>query len=213
MLYKLDVIYRMLTINPQMNIDFNINGENIEKSEPLSEIDLRKFHDRLKISLPPSYVDYKTTFADSFYISSGNALSIFPLLESKDIDTNVVNISLDYAHLGNVFEIHKLLIFGMSGVDSETWAFYLNKKYPNGEYPIIWLLPSEERFFFHSSSFESFLNIQYKALTNSDNLDSYDELYKNLVSKYDTQIKPFGYDSIYSRAQKLTDLDLIMKQI
>jgi hypothetical protein len=196
-----------------MTLDFDLNGENILKSEPLSEIDLGMFHEKIKISLPPSYVDFKTTFADSFYISSGNALSIFPLLGSKDIDTNVASISLDYAHLGNVFKVHKLLIFGMSGVDSETWAFYTNKKYPNGEYPIIWLLPSEERFFLHSSSFESFLNIQYKALTNSDNLDSYDEFYKNLVSKYDTEIKPFGYDSIYSRAQNLAELDLIMKHI
>jgi hypothetical protein len=196
-----------------MNIDFNINADNIEKSELLTEIEFKRFMEQIKIDLPPSFIDFKTKFADSFYISTGNALSILPLIENKDMFTNVVSITNDYAHLGNVLNSHKLLIFGMSGLDSETWAFYVDKKYSDGGYPIVWISPAEERFFFHSTNFESFLNIQYKSLTDLDENDSYDESYENLVKKYDKQINPFGYNSIYSNAHDLNDLELIMSQI
>ena len=108
--------------------------------------------------------------------------------------------------------LHKLLIFGMSGVDSETWAFYVDKKYSNGEYPIVWISPAEERFFFHSTNFESFLNIQYKSLTDLEDNDSYNESYENLVKKYDKQIIPFSYNSIYSKAHDLADLDQLMRK-
>lgn len=196
-----------------MNIDFNINADNIVKSEPLTEIEFKRFMEQMKIDLPPSFIDFKTKFADSFYISTGNALSIFPLCENKDMFTNVVTITNDFAHLGNVLDSHKLLIFGMSGLDSETWAFYVDKKYSNGEYPIVWISSAEERFFFHSTNFESFLNIQYKSLTDLDDNDSYDESYENLVKKYDKKIDPFGYNSIYSEAHDLGDLELIMSKI
>jgi hypothetical protein len=196
-----------------MITDFNINADNITKSEPLTETELKSFIEQMKIDLPPSYVDFKTKFADSFYISTGNALSIFPLCENKDSFANVVCITKDYAHLGNVFESHRLVIFGMSGMDSETWAFYVNKKYSNGEYPIVWLYPAEERFFFHSTNFESFINIQYKSLTDLEDNDTHDESYENLVKKYDKQIIPFGYNSIYSKAHDLADIDLIMNKI
>jgi hypothetical protein len=196
-----------------MITDFNINADNITKSEPLTEAELKSFIEKMKIDLPPSYVDFKTKFADSFYISTGNALSIFPLCENKDSFANVVSITKDYAHLKNVLDSHKLLVFGMSGTDSETWAFYVAKRYSNGEYPIVWISPAEERFFFHSTNFESFLNIQYKSLTDLNENDSYDESYENLVKKYDKQIIPFSYNSIYSKAHDLTDLDLIMSKI
>ena len=195
-----------------MITDFDINADNITKSEPLTEAELKSFIEQMKINLPPSYVDFKRKFADSFYISTGNALSIFPLCENKDSFANVVSITKDYAHLGNVLDSHKLLIFGMSGVDSETWAFYVDKKYSNGEYPIVWISPAEERFFFHSTNFESFLNIQYKSLTDLEDNDSYNESYENLVKKYDKQIIPFSYNSIYSKAHDLADLDLIMSK-
>jgi hypothetical protein len=195
-----------------MITDFDINADNITKSEPLTEAELKSFIEQMKINLPPSYVDFKRKFADSFYISTGNALSIFPLCENKDSFANVVSITKDYAHLGNVLDSHKLLIFGMSGVDSETWAFYVDKKYSNGEYPIVWISPAEERFFFHSTNFESFLNIQYKSLTDLEDNDSYNESYENLVKKYDKQIIPFSYNSIYSKSHDLADLDLIMSK-
>ena len=195
-----------------MIIDFDINADNITKSEPLTEAELKSFIEQMKINLPPSYVDFKRKFADSFYISTGNALSIFPLCENKDSFANVVSITKDYAHLGNVLDSHKLLIFGMSGVDSETWAFYVDKKYSNGEYPIVWISPAEERFFFHSTNLESFLNIQYKSLTDLEDNDSYSESYENLVKKYDKQIIPFSYNSIYSKAHDLADIDLIMSK-
>jgi hypothetical protein len=196
-----------------MSIDFNINADNINKSEPLTEAELKSFMKQIKIDLPPSYIDFKLKFADSFYISTGNALSIFPLCENKDSFANVVSITKDYAHLGNVLDSQKLLIIGMSGMDSETWAFYVDKKYPNGEYPIVWISPAEGRFFFHSTNFESFLNIQYKSLTDLDDNDAYNESYENLVKKYDKQIIPFSYNSIYSKAHDLVDLDLIMNKI
>ena len=196
-----------------MITDFNINADNITKSEPLTEAELKSFVEKMKIDLPPSYVDFKTKFADSFYISTGNALSIFPLCENKDSLANVVSITKDYAHLKNVLDSHKLLVFGMSGSDSETWAFYVGKRYSDGEYPIVWISPAEERFYFHSTNFESFLNIQYKSLTDLNDNDSYDEFYENLVKKYDKQIIPFSYNSIYSKAHDLTDLDLIMSKI
>ena len=195
-----------------MITDFDINADNITKSGPLTEPELKSFIEQMKINLPPSYVDFKRKFADSFYISTGNALSIFPLCENKDSFANVVSITKDYAHLGNVLDSHKLLIFGMSGVDSETWAFYVDKKYSNGEYPIVWISPAEERFFFHSTNFESFLNIQYKSLTDLEDNDSYNESYENLVKKYDKQIIPFSYNSIYSKAHDLADLDQIMRK-
>lgn len=196
-----------------MIIDFNINADNITKSEPLTETEFKSFVEQMKIPLPPSYVDFKTKYADSFYISTGNALSIFPLCENKDTFTNVVSFTKDYAHLGNVLDSHKLLIFGMSGVDSETWAFYVGKQYSNGEYPIVWISPAEGRFFFHSTNFESFLNILYQSLSDLDDNDSYDESYENLVKKYDKRIIPFGYNSIYSNAHDLDDLELIMSKI
>ena len=55
-----------------MITDFNINADNITKSEPLTETELKSFIEQMKIDLPPSYVDFKTKFADSFYISTGN---------------------------------------------------------------------------------------------------------------------------------------------
>ena len=193
-------------------IDFNIEEENIEFSEPITEQELTKFKEHCNVDLPPSFVDFKKQIADSLYISSGNALEIFPLINSNG-GLTVESITNDYAHLGNVLESHKLLIFGMSGVDSETWAFYIGKKYPTEEYPIIWLSPGEERFFLHSTNFESFLNIQYHSLTLSDEIDDYDEYYKNLVAKYDKEIKPFGYDTMYSEAHDLADLELIMSEL
>ena len=196
-----------------MIIDFNINADNIVKSEPVTETEFKRFKEQIKIDLPPSFVDFKTKFADSFYISSGNALSIFPLCENKDMFTNVVSITNNYAHLGNVMDSHNLLIFGVSGMDSDTWAFYVDKKYSNGEYPIVWISPAEERFFFHSTNFESFLNIQYKSLTDLPDDDSYDESYEKLVKKYDNLINPFGYNSIYSNAKGLADLEFIMSKI
>ena len=77
---------------------------NITKSGPLTEPELKSFIEQMKINLPPSYVDFKRKFADSFYISTGNALSIFPLCENKDSFANVVSITKDYAHLGNVLD-------------------------------------------------------------------------------------------------------------
>jgi hypothetical protein len=196
-----------------MKLDFDIDSSNIEKSEPVSENELINFREKIQIDLPQSYLDFKKTFADSLYISTGNALSVFPLSENKDSFTNVSEISKDYAHLGNVLDSHRLLIFGMSGVDSETWAFYTGKRYLNGEYPILWISPGEERFFVHSTSFESFINIQYNSLTDTDSITDYDDFYKTLVEKYDKQIEPFGYDLIYSDAQDLTDLEKIMSEI
>jgi len=196
-----------------MKIDFNIEEENIEFSRPITEQELTKFKQYCNVDLPPSFVDFKKKIADSLYISSGNALEIFPLIIKSNGVFTVESITSNYAHLGNVLESHKLLIFGMSGVDSETWAFYLGKKYPTDEYPIIWLSPGEERFFVHSTNFESFLNIQYHSLTLIDETDDYDEYYKNLVAKYDKAIKPFGYDTIYSEAHDLADLELIMSEL
>jgi len=196
-----------------MKIDFNLSGDNIEKSETINDDELRNFYAQIKIDLPPSYIDFKKKCADSFYISAGNALSIFPLCDNKDMFTNVVSITNDYAHFGNVLDSYKLLVFGMSGVDSETWAFYTDKKYSNGEYPIIWISPGEERFFFHSTNFESFINIQYKSLTDINSVDDYDEYYKSLIEKYDKQIEPFGFDSIYSDSHDLADLELLMSNI
>ena len=196
-----------------MKIDFDLNSDNIEKSEPVTDDELMRFREQIMIDLPPSFLDFKKQYADSFYISTGNALSIFPLCDNKDSFTNVVNISRDYAHLGNVLDSHRLLIFGMSGVDSETRAFYTDKKYLNGEYPILWISPREERFFLHSTSFESFINIQFKSLTDTDSIDDYDEFYKTLIKKYDNQIEPFGYDSVYSDAHDLIDLETIMNKI
>lgn len=195
-----------------MKIDFNIEEENIEFSKPITEQELTKFKEQFNVDLPKSYIDFKKKIADSLYISSGNALEIFPLINSNGTFT-VESITNDYAHIGNVLESHKLLIFGMSGVDSETWAFYIGKKYPTGEYPIIWLSPGEERFFVHSTNFASFLNIQYHYLTLTDEIDDYDEYYKNLVTKYDKEIKPFGYDTMYSEAHDLADLELIMSKL
>ena len=195
-----------------MKIDFNIEEENIEFSKPITEQELTKFKEQFNVDLPKSYIDFKKNIADSLYISSGNALEIFPLINSNGTFT-VESITNDYAHIGNVLESHKLLIFGMSGVDSETWAFYIGKKYPTGEYPIIWLSPGEERFFVHSTNFESFLNIQYHSLALTDEIDDYDEYYKNLVAKYDKEIKPFGYDTIYSDANDLANLELIMREL
>lgn len=196
-----------------MKIDFNIEEENIKFSRPITEQELTKFKQYCNADLPPSFVDFKKKIADSLYISSGNALEIFPLTINSNGVFTVEGITSNYAHLGNVLESHKLLIFGMSGVDSETWAFYLGKKYPTDEYPIIWLSPGEERFFVHSTNFESFLNIQYHSLTLIDETDDYDEFYKNLVAKYDKAIKPFGYDTIYSEAHDLADLELIMSEL
>ena len=196
-----------------MKLDFDIDSNNIEKSEPVKDNELIKFKEKIHIDLPPSFSDFKKTYADSLYISTGNALSIFPLIENKDSFTNVIEISQDYAHLGKVFDSHRLLIFGMAGVDSETWAFYTGKRYLNGEYPILWISPGEEGFFLHYTNFESFINIQYKSLTDTDSITDYDDFYKTLVAKYDKQIKPFGYDSIYSDAQDLSDLEKIMSEI
>jgi hypothetical protein len=196
-----------------MKLDFDIDSNNIEKSVPASDNELIMFKEKFQIDLPPSYSDFKKTFSDSLYISTGNALSVFPLSENKDSFTNVSEISQDYAHLGNVFDSHRLLIFGMAGVDSETWAFYTGKRYLNGEFPILWISPGEERFFVHSTSFESFINIQYKSLTDTDSITEYDDFYKTLVAKYDKQIEPFGYDSIYSDAQDLVDLEKTMSEI
>jgi hypothetical protein len=196
-----------------MTIDFDLNSENIEKSEQVTEDELKKFRETIKIDLPPSFLDFKRRYADSFYVSTGNALSIFPLYDNKDSYTNILSISKDYAHFGNILDSHKLLIFGMSGVDSETWAFYVNNKYLNGEYPILWISPSEERFFLHSTSFESFINVQYRSLSDTDSITDYDDFYKSLVKKYDKQIEPFGYDSIYSDAHDLADLEEVMSKI
>lgn len=44
-------------------------------------------------------------------------------------------------------------------------------------------------------------------------MDDYDEYYKNLVAKHDKEIKPFGYDTIYSDANDLANLELIMKEL
>jgi len=195
-----------------MKIDFNVENENIELSKPITEQELTKFKEYCDADLPPSFIDFKKKIADSFYISSGNALMIFPLIENRGTLT-IASITSDYAHLGNVLKSHKLLIFGMSGADSETWAFYIGKKYPTGEYPIIWLSPSEERFFVHSTNFESFLNIQYQSLTLTDKVDDFDDYYKNLVAKYDKEIKPFGYDTMYSEAHDLAELELIMSEL
>lgn len=194
-----------------INLDFDLYSENIEKSMPATESELNRFKEETGIDLPPAFVDFKKKIADSFYISSGNALSIFPLCDDKDSFTNMISISRNYAHLGDVLDSHKVLIFGMSGVDSETWAFYVEKKLPNGEYPILWISPSEERFFLHSTSFESFINIQYKSLTDTDMIDDYDEFYRSLVERYDKQIEPFGYDSIYSGAYDFAELEEIMR--
>lgn len=196
-----------------MMIDFNIEEENIEFSKPITEQELTKFKEHFSVDLPPSFVEFKKKIADSLYISSGNALEIFPLTIKGNGVYTVESITSNYAHMGNVLESHKLLIFGMSGVDSETWAFYLGKKYTTGEYPIIWLSPGEERFFVHSTNFESFLNIQYHFLTLTNEINDYDEYYKNLVTKYDKGIKPFGYNTMYAEAHDLADLDLIMKQL
>ena len=195
-----------------MTIDFDLNAKNIEKSEPILDEELLTFQKKLEIDLPPSFLEFKKKYADSFYISMGNALSIFPLCDNKDTFTNIVDITKNYAHMGNILMSHKLLIFGMSGVDSETWAFYINKKYPNGEYPILWISAAEEIFFFHSTNFESFINIQYKVLT-TDIYEEYDEYYQAQIEKYDKQMKPFGYDSIYSEAHSLRDLNSIMNEI
>jgi len=172
-----------------------------------------QFKSITKIELPPSYVDFKTKYADYFYLSSGSALELFPLIENNDSWTNVISSSHDYAHLGNVLTFHKLLIFGMSGVDSETWAFYTGKRFANGEFPIIWILPGEERFFYHSSNFMSFLNVQYYANVASDLVQDYDDYYKSLILKYDKGISAFGYDSIYAEATDLKDLEKIMTKI
>ena len=196
-----------------MKIDFDLNAENIEKSEPATNSELRRFRDEVAINLPPSFLEFKLRIADSFYITTGNALSIFPLCENKDAFTNIISISKDYAHLGNILDSHKLLVFGMSGVDSETWAFYTGKMYSNGEYPIIWISPGEEKFFFHSSSFESFINVLYKSLTINNTVIDYSEYYKSLVEEYDKQIIPFGYNSIYSDAKDLKDISLIMSKV
>lgn len=195
-----------------MKIDFNIEEENIEFSKPITEQELIKFKEYCNIDLPPSFIDFKMEIADSLFLSTGNALEIFPLIESHGTFT-IASISSNYAHLGNVLKSHKLLIFGMSGVDSETWAFYIGKKYSTGEYPILWLYPGEERFFIHSSNFESFLNIQYHSLTLTDEIDDYNEHYKTLVANYDKGIKPFGYDTIYSEAHDLADLEQIMNEL
>ena len=194
-----------------MNLDFKISENNIEYSKPVTESELLKFKEFCNIDLPPSFLDFKKNIADSFYISTGNAFELFPLIEKKNTFT-IASITNDYAHLGNVLESHKLLIFGMSGVDSETWAFYIGKKYPDGEYPILWISPGEERFFIHSTNFESFINIQFYSLTNTESIEDYDSYYKDLVRKYDMKIEPFSYDSYYQKAHDLTDLELIMKR-
>jgi hypothetical protein len=195
-----------------MKLDFDINSSNIEKSEPIKDYELVKFREQIPIDLPPSFIDFIKTYTDSLYISTGNALSIFPLCDNKDSFTNIAEISKDYAHIGNVLDSHRLLIFGMSGVDSETWAFYIDKRYSNGEYPILWISPGEERFFVHSSSFDSFINIQFNSLTDTDSIIDYDGFYRTLIEKYDKQVEPFGYDSIYSDAHELSDLENIMSK-
>lgn len=192
-----------------MKLDFKINEENIKYSKAVTESELIKFREYCNIDLPPDFFDFKKNIADSFYISTGNALEIFPLIE-KNGPFTIASITNDYAHLGNVLKSNKLLIFGMSAVDSETWAFYTGKKYSDGEYPIVWISPGEERFFIHSTSFESFINIQFHSLTNTDSIEDFNSYYKDLVRKYDKKIEPFGYDSIYNEAHNLTDLELIM---
>ncbi len=195
-----------------MYIDFKISEKNIEYTKPVTESELLKFKEFCNIDLPPSYVDFKKNIADSLYISTGNAFELFPLNEKKNTFT-IVGITNDYAHLGNVLKSHKLLIFGMSGVDSESWAFYTGKKYPDREYPILWISPEEERFFIHSTNFESFINIQFHSLTKTESIEDYDSYYKDLISKYDTKIEPFGYDSVYQEAHDLTDLEMIMTRL
>ena len=194
-----------------MNLDFKISAENIEYSKPVTESELTRFKEYCNIDLPPSFLDFKRNIADSIYISKGNAFEIFPLIERNGSNT-IANITTDYAHLGNVLKLHKLLIFGMTGVDSETWAFYTGKKHSDGEYPILWVLPGEEKFFIHSTNFESFINIQFHSLINTDSIEDYDSYYKDLVIKYDKKIEPFGYESIYKEANDLSDLELIMNR-
>ena len=195
-----------------MYLDFKISEKNIEYSKPVTESELLKFEEFCNIDLPPSFLDFKKNIADSFYISTGNAFELFPLIEKKNTFT-IIGITNDYAHLGNVLKSHKLLIFGMSGVDSETWAFYTGKRYPDREYPILWISPGEERFFIHSTNFESFINIQFHSLTNTESIEDYDSYYKDLIRKYDKKIEPFGYDYMYSKAHNLTDLELIMNRL
>ncbi|MEI7676743.1 MAG: SMI1/KNR4 family protein [Bacteroidales bacterium] len=195
-----------------MKLDFPIINKYIDLSNPVSEQDIERFEKMMNVKLPLSFVSLKKEIADCLYINSGNALEIFSLFDSNSSTFSIAGISSNYAHLGDILKSHKLLIFGISSVDSETWAFYTGGKYSNGEYPVIWISPSEERFFVHSSNFESFLNIQFHSLTSLNEGADYDKLYKDLVAKYDNDILPFGYNDIYSSSHDLEDFESIIKQ-
>ncbi len=168
-------------------------GSNFEIELDFKDKRITKFDTKNKnlnsMKLPKSFEFFVKEISNGLIIDIGNSLEIFPIEKSKYFWTSINQITNEFIN-DAIIPNDDFIIFGMNnGVDSEFWAFYTDKKFKNGEYPIVWINPGalgNDYFALANSRFDRFLTIQYYLLKSTDYEESmtYQEALKKSKDDY-----------------------------
>ncbi len=104
-------------------------------------------------------------------IEKRNELNILPLY-SNDYRHSIVDLTMEYKSFDHMVD-KNFICFGMTGGDSETYAFHTGYRYNNGEYPIAWMIPGDvgdKTYHLVNNRFDAFISVQYYSLIDFNDL-------------------------------------------
>lgn len=201
-----------------MRIEFDLTDERVTLAKPADDAMIQKAEGDLGVQLPPTYKKWLKEYGNGGFFDRGNALQLFPLHHTDEKQVSVLS-QTGYFRSIEYCQLKDLVVFGCSGVDGETWAFYTGNQSGNGEYPIIWISPysvHEEGFVLFSTNFESFLNIYVQFLRYTDENDvtdqGEDEHLLSLFFKYEQTLR-LATSNLYQIAVTADKIVQLAKQL
>lgn len=245
-LVVLSVLIILSCVNKESKINMDNDIISVMKVDPIKygndylvELDfndkrIKKFGTKkvnaFNLPLSESFISFISMVSNGLYIDIGNALTVFPVDSVEGIWTNIFDITSMFRKEAFI-ESDRFVIFGMNGVDFESWAFYTGKRFKNGEFPIVLFYPENiknKKYTLMNSSFDKFLTIQYyllksvdfeetmsykEAVVKSNKMeDEEQQLVDDLYTKYDSIIPVPKYD-FYESGISIKELDILIDKI
>ena len=158
-------------MSESFNVSFSLDDARIKLKPAASLSELSRLEESVGSPLPPSFRWWLSQYEEAVF-DIGNLLKI----DSPFAVDNGFSIASQSEWYRNNPEcrLKDLIVFGMNGVDSETWAFYTGVYDEDGEYPIIWISPGSldsTAYVFANTRFDRFLNCQVNFLLAVDRED------------------------------------------
>ncbi len=185
-------VMRKMKKTDEFQIDFDLDNPKFDLKPPATEDEIEILEKKLACALPPSFKWWLRLHAESVF-DIGNLLSIHPI-QCHEKSLSVFSTTKSYRE-NEECHLKNLIVFGMTGVDFETFAFYTGVQNSAGEYPIVWITPGsidDDAFVLCNTRFDRFLNIQVKMLLKSDedaDEGEYQKSFQELCRRYEPSIQ------------------------